>query len=72
MGKRLLRKLQLQTTGRVPERRNLLLDEGDQGAGGPVASPLQHRQTALVAGLSPPAQEAWLAKSLGCGEVGSA
>jgi hypothetical protein len=36
---------------RVPERRDLLLDERDQGAGGAVARPLQHRLVALFAEL---------------------
>jgi transposase InsO family protein len=36
---------------RVPERRDLLLAEGNQGARGAVAGPLQHCQAALLAGL---------------------
>src|ERR1019366_968363 len=51
VGERLLRELQLEAAGRVPERRDLLLDERDRGAGGAVASPLQHRPAALFAGL---------------------
>src|ERR1017187_4180526 len=51
MGERLLRELQLEAAGRVPERRTLLLDEGDQGAGGAVASSLQHHPATLLAGL---------------------
>jgi hypothetical protein len=52
VGERLLRELQLEATQRVPERPNLLLDEGDQGAGRALANPLQHHQAALFAGLS--------------------
>src|ERR1035437_10224872 len=52
VGKRLLRELQLEAAGRVPERRDLLLDERNQGAGGAVASSLQHRPATLLAGLS--------------------
>src|ERR1035441_9873561 len=51
VGERLLRELQLEAAGRVPERRDLLLDEGDQGAGGAVASSLQHHPATLLAGL---------------------
>jgi hypothetical protein len=51
VGERLLRELQLKAAGRVPERRNLLLAEGDQGAGGAVASSLQHRATHTLTGL---------------------
>jgi hypothetical protein len=53
VGERLLRELQLEASRRVPERGNLLLDEGDPGAGRTLAGPLQHGQTTLVAGLSP-------------------
>src|ERR1035437_9164202 len=52
VGERLLRELQLEAAGRVPERRDLLLDERNQGAGGAVASSLQHRPATLLAGLS--------------------
>jgi hypothetical protein len=37
MGERLVRELQLEASGRVPRRRNLLVDEGDPGAGGAMA-----------------------------------
>ena len=40
MGERLLRELQLEAAGRVSEWLNLLLDQGDQGAGGALARPL--------------------------------
>lgn len=33
-------RLQFEAAGRVPERRNLLFDQGDQGAGGTVARPV--------------------------------
>jgi hypothetical protein len=46
-----LRKLQLQAARRVAERRNLLLDPGDQGACGALARPLQHHQATPLAGL---------------------
>ena len=51
MGERLLRDPQLEAPQRVPERRNVLLDEGDQGAGRALARPLQHHPLALFAGL---------------------
>ena len=60
LGERLLRELQLEAAGRVPERRNLLLDERNPRAGRALARPLQHGQAALVAGL-PPASAAGLA-----------
>jgi HTH-like domain len=50
MGERVLRELQLEAE-RVPQRRNLLLDEGDQGADRALARPLQHRQTTILAGI---------------------
>ena len=50
-GKRLLRKLQLQAAGRVPQRGDLLLDKRTARAGRTLARPLQHHQAALVAGL---------------------
>ena len=37
--------------GRVPQRRDLLLDQGTARAGRALARPLQHRQTTLLAGL---------------------
>jgi len=51
MGEWLLWKLQLEAARRVPERRDLLLNEGDQGAGGAVASPPQLHPAALLVGL---------------------
>ncbi len=51
VGKRLLRELQLQATGRVPQRGNLLLDERTARAGRTLARPLQHDPAALLAGI---------------------
>src|ERR1017187_6980886 len=51
VGERLLRELQLEAAGRVPERRDLLLDERNQGTGRAVASSLQHRPASLFVGL---------------------
>src|ERR1700733_10793347 len=51
LGERLLRELQLQTQGRVPERRDHLLDERTARAGRTLADSLQHHQTSLLAGL---------------------
>lgn len=64
LGERLLRELQLEAAGRVPERRNLLLDEGNQGAGGTLAS-AQHCPAALLAGLPTTGTS-----GLGCKELG--
>src|ERR1017187_4576538 len=71
MGERLLRELQLEATGRVPERRDLLLDERDQGAGGAVASPLQHRPAALFAGLPATGPRGMGGKELGVWRSGN-
>lgn len=51
MGKLLLRELQLQATGRVPQRGDLSLDERIARAGRTLAHPLQHDQATLLAGL---------------------
>jgi len=51
VGERLLRELQLQAQGRVLERRNLLLDERNQGASRAVESSPQHHTAAFFAGL---------------------
>ena len=50
-GERLLRIVQQQVTGRVPERRDLLLAEGAPGAGRAVARALQHREATLLVRL---------------------
>jgi putative transposase len=47
----LLRIVQQQVTGRVPERRDLLLAEGAPGAGRAVARALQHREATLLVRL---------------------
>ena len=51
LGERLLRIVQQQVTGRVPERRDLLLTEGTPGAGRAVARALQHREATLLVRL---------------------
>src|SRR5271155_1612398 len=51
VGERLLRIVQQQVTGRVPERRDLLLTEGAPGAGRAVARALQHREATLLVRL---------------------
>ena len=51
VGERLLRELQLQAQERVPQRRDLLLDQRAARAGRALARPLQLRQTTLVARL---------------------
>jgi len=51
VGKRLLRELQLQAAGRVPQWGDLLLDERTARAGRTLARPLQHDQASLLAGL---------------------
>src|SRR5271168_2061413 len=51
LGERLLRIVQQQVTGRVPERRDLLLTEGAPGAGRAVAGALQHREATLLVRL---------------------
>ena len=60
LGERLLRELQLQAEGRVPERRDLLLDEGAaacwQNAGGFTTTPFRPHSSL---GYRPPAPEAW-------------
>ncbi len=48
---RLLREVQLQAAGRVPQWGNHLLDERTARAGRTLARPLQHHQTALLAWL---------------------
>ena len=65
MGERPLRELQLKVEGRVPERRDILLNERDPRAGGAVASPLQHSPTTLITGLP-----ATSARGLGGKELG--
>ncbi len=64
-GERLLRGLQFQATGRVPERRNLLLLEGNPGAGETVGSSLQHHPAALFAGLQTTGASGLRCKELG-------
>src|ERR1700687_2051544 len=51
MGERLLRIVQLEDAGRVPERRDLLLVEGGAGAGRTLAGSLQHHPSTLFARL---------------------
>src|SRR5271154_6417162 len=51
MGERLLRIVQLEAAGRVPERRDLLLVEGGAGAGRTLAGSLQHHPSTLFARL---------------------
>src|ERR1700679_1253073 len=51
LGEWLLRALHFQAEGRVPERRDLLLDERTARAGRTLAGSLQHHQTSLLAGL---------------------
>ena len=46
--------------GRVSERRDFLLDERAQCAGGALASPLQHCPATLLAGLQTSSPVAWL------------
>jgi hypothetical protein len=48
---RLLRELQLEAAGRVPQRRDLLLVEGGAGAGKTLAVHLQHHPSTLFAPL---------------------
>jgi len=52
LGERLLRELQRQAARRAAQRGNLLQPQGSEGCNRAVASPLQHRQTALLARLS--------------------
>ena len=52
VGERLLRKLQLQVEGRVPQRRDLPFDQRTARAGRTLARPLQHHKATLFAGLS--------------------
>jgi transposase InsO family protein len=51
MGERLLRIVQLEAAGRVPERRDLLLVEGGADTGRTLAGSLQHHQATLFARL---------------------
>src|ERR1700687_430114 len=51
MGERLLRIVQLEDAGRVPERRDLLLVEGGAGAGRTLAGSLHHHPSTLFARL---------------------
>jgi hypothetical protein len=65
-GERLLCEFQLETAERVPQRRTLPLNEGNQSAGGTVASSLQHRPATLLAGLQTTGARDVGGKGLGC------
>src|ERR1035441_10540096 len=71
MGKRLLGELQLEAAGRISERRDLLLDERNQGTGRAVARPLQHRPAALFAGLPATGARGMGGKELGVWRSGN-
>src|SRR5260370_7941615 len=71
MGEWVLRELQFEAAGRVPERRNLLFDKGDQGAGGTVASSLQHHPATLLTGLQTTGARGLGGKELGVWRSGN-
>ncbi len=51
VGERVLRELQREVTGRVPERRDFLFVEGGAGRDREMAGDVQHAASALGAGL---------------------
>ena len=51
VGERVLRELQREVTGRVPERRDFLFAEGGAGRHREMAGDVQHAASALGAGL---------------------